>query len=122
MDKIDVKDLEFEVAHIGINQDNEEEAKKTAQILYELFGFSCRNTPGSIFVNEQFEIMKTKFLGRLGHIAIRTKDINRAKEYLESKGIAFNEESANRDENGNLMTIYLKEDIAGFAFHLLQKN
>ncbi|MVB11975.1 hypothetical protein CAFE_27040 [Caprobacter fermentans] len=122
MDRTDGKDFGFEVAHIGINQDNEEEAKKTAQLLCNLFGFESRNTPGSIFANEQFEIMKTKFLGRYGHIAIRTTDINRAKEYLESKGIAFNEESASRNEKGNLGAIYFQNEIAGFAFHLLQKK
>lgn len=121
MDQIDVKELEFEVAHIGINQENESEAKKTAQLLTDLFGFSQRDTAGSIFVNDQFEVMKTNYLGRNGHVAIRTKNIELAKTYLESKGIAFDEQSANRNEKGNLAAIYFQDDIAGFRFHLLQK-
>ena len=35
--------------------------------------------------------------------------------------IKFNEESAKRDAKGNLKAIYLKEEIGGFAVHLVQK-
>ena len=36
-------------------------------------------------------------------------------------GVEFNEESAKRDEKGVLKAIYLKEEIGGFAVHLVQK-
>ena len=36
-------------------------------------------------------------------------------------GYKFNEESAKRDAKGNLKAIYLKEEIGGFAVHLVQK-
>ena len=35
--------------------------------------------------------------------------------------LEFNEESAKRDAKGNLKAIYLKEEIGGFAVHLVQK-
>ncbi|WP_312693849.1 VOC family protein [Caproiciproducens sp.] len=119
---INVKDLGFEVAHVGINRPDARQAHNTADVLSDLFGFPQRETPGSIFVNNQFEIMKTKFLGECGHIAIRTNDAAKAREYLASKGVEFDEETANYDENGKLATIYMKNDIAGFAVHLLQKK
>lgn len=122
MDTIDVKNLGFEMAHIGINQENVEEAKKTVALLGALFGFESRETDGSFFVNEQFEVMKKPFLGKLGHVAIRTTDPDKARAYLESRGVAFNESTANYGPDGELNTIYFQDDIAGFAFHLVRKK
>ncbi|SFR76105.1 hypothetical protein SAMN02910262_01381 [[Clostridium] aminophilum] len=118
----DVKKFDFELAHVGINHDNAEEAKKTAQVLADLFGFELRETDGGIFVNEQFELMKRQYLGRLGHIAIRTSYIDEAKKYLEDKGIAFDEESAGYAPDGQLNVIYFRDDIAGFRFHLTRRQ
>lgn len=118
---MDVKDLDFSLGHLGVNQADDAEAKRTVALLGDLFGFPARETDGSYFVNEQFEVMKMPFLGRLGHVAILTSDVAEAKKYLESKGVVFNEESANRNSDGKLMAIYFQEEIAGFAFHLKQK-
>lgn len=119
---MDAKELEFELAHIGINQADAEEGQRTVGILSALFGFPARETDGSWFVNEQFEVLKKPFLGRLGHIAVRTSNATAAKAYLESKGIAFDESTAGYAPDGSLNVIYLKDDIAGFAFHLVQKR
>lgn len=119
---MDVKELGFTVAHIGINQENVAEAKETVELLGTLFGFSVRETEGSFFVNEQFEIMKMPFLGRLGHVGIRTTDADAARTYLESKGIAFNEETANYGTDGKLRVVYFQNEIAGFAVHIVQKG
>lgn len=116
-----MKDLGFEVRHIGINAQNEAEAKKTADLLLELFGFEESETPISYFSSTGIEIMKEKGAGRFGHIAIATTDVEEAKKHLASKGIEFDETSAAYSEDGKLRRIYFKNDIAGFAFHLLQK-
>lgn len=116
------KDFNFNMVHIGINQGNQEEAKNTANVLTGLFGFTQRETPGSIFAGNGFEIMKSKFLGKCGHIAISCNDVPGAKAYLETKGIEFNEKSAIYDDKGKLSVIYLKNDIGGFAFHLVQEH
>lgn len=121
MEQIDVKSLGFSVHHLGVNQENDAQAKQTVALLCELFGFPAKETEGSYFVNDQFEIMKTPFLGSMGHVAILTNDAGKAKTYLESKGIAFNESTANYASDGRLMTIYFESEIAGFAFHLKQK-
>ncbi len=119
---MDPKELNFSLAHLGINQADAEEGAATAKLLCALFGWEERETPGSIFVNEQFEVMKMPFRGRLGHIGITTNNVVAAKAWLESQGIVFAEESANYDENGNLKLIYARDDIAGFAFHITQKG
>lgn len=119
---MDIKELGFELVHVGINQENQEEAKKTVELLSTLFGFPCRETPGSWFVNDQFEVMKSPFLGKNGHIAIAVNDSQAAYTYLKSQGVEFNEESAVYLPDGRLNVIYLKDEIAGFAFHLVQKK
>lgn len=119
---MDPKELNFQLAHLGINQADAEEAKATAALLASLFGWEQRDTEGSIFVNNQFEVLKMPFRGRLGHVGITTSDVVKARAWLESQGIVFAEESANYDENGRLKLIYARDDIAGFAFHITQKG
>lgn len=111
----------FEVLHIGFNQENEEEAEKSADTLKNLFGFGKRETPASVFSTDRIEIMKKQGAGRLGHVAVGTNDASAAKKYLEGKGVEFDETTAAYLPDGRLKLIYLKNDIAGFAFHLLQK-
>ena len=48
---MNVKELGFELAHVGINQENAVEAKATADLLCDLFGFSPRETEGSFFTD-----------------------------------------------------------------------
>ncbi|HOR42830.1 MAG TPA: keto-hydroxyglutarate-aldolase/keto-deoxy-phosphogluconate aldolase, partial [Atribacterota bacterium] len=67
-----------------------------------------------------FEIMKKKYLGEHGHIAIATNNINRAIAYLNRKGIATLPETA-KESGGKLKAIYLDLNISGFAIHLMQK-
>ncbi|MET0016199.1 VOC family protein [Oscillibacter sp.] len=118
---MDVKELGFELAHVGINQKDAAEAKATAELLCDLFGFSLRETEGSFFTDDYFEVMKKEYLGRLGHVAIRTSDTEKAMAYLKTKGIDFDESTAGRGPNGKIRVIYFAKDIAGFRFHLTQK-
>ena len=114
---MDVKELGFELAHIGIN-----EPGSTAELLSSPFGFACRETEGSYFVGkDEFEIMKKPFYGEKGHIAIRTNDTEKAMEYLASKGIEFEMDSAGKGPDGKIRVIYFAKDIAGFRIHLTQK-
>ena len=117
---MNVKDFNFRLLHVGINSANLEEGRKNAELMADLFGFPMRETDGSWFLNEQFEIMKMPFRGHNGHIAIAVSDAAGARRYLESKGIVFAEESAKYDEDGKLKLIYAETEIAGFAFHLTE--
>lgn len=123
MENIRAEELGFELMHLGINNPDASAGKATAETLCDLFGFACRETEGSYFVGkDEFEVMKKPFLGQLGHFAIGTTDVAKAMKYLEGKGIAFDESTAVRGEDGKIRVIYFAQDIAGFRIHLTQKG
>jgi 2-dehydro-3-deoxyphosphogluconate aldolase/(4S)-4-hydroxy-2-oxoglutarate aldolase len=64
--------------------------------------------------------MKKIGLGKKGHLAISTNNINRALFYLKKSGLKELSETRN-EKNGVLKSIYLDLEISGFAIHLLQK-
>ena len=108
--------LGFEVKHIGINTENAEEAMKAAKLFELMFGFDVAEGNSSIFCGSRaIEIMKKQYLGKNGHIAIGTNTLPRAIAYFKSRGFEFNEETASPK------VIYFKDEIAGFAVHLVQK-
>lgn len=113
--------LGFDIAHVGINEQNEQSAKKTAHWLGGLFGFAVKEGNSSAFAGSKVELTYGPGKGRNGHIAISTISIDRAKAYLEQSGIAFNEDSVKFNSSGKKIAIYLRDEIAGFAVHLLQK-
>ncbi|MBQ7761133.1 MAG: bifunctional 4-hydroxy-2-oxoglutarate aldolase/2-dehydro-3-deoxy-phosphogluconate aldolase [Clostridia bacterium] len=117
-----MKMLDFKLVHVGINCENQEKAVKGAQLLSTLFGLDYKVGNSSTFAGTEFELMHTKYLGANGHIAMATNFPDRAKSYLEKMGIEFNEETAKYDAKGNLTVIYLKEEICGFAIHLVKKK
>ncbi len=114
--------LGFKLAHIGINCENADEAKKNAFLIEKMFGMTSKEGNSSIFTDGQFEFMKKKYLGKNGHIAISTNFIDRAVDYFKRQGFKFNEESASYNEKGGLKAIYFADDFFGFAIHLVQKS
>ncbi len=115
--------LGLEIGHIGINHDNEDEARKTAQMLSLFLGKEVgKESAKGMFVGSQFEIMKSNGPGRCGHIAILTNNVERAIYHLGAKGVKFNEESATYNDDGTRKFIYLAEEYGGFGIHLLQKK
>lgn len=116
-----MKMLGFELRHIGINAENDREADGIASSFEELFGFTKNTGSTSIFAGLGIEVMKTPYLGKHGHIAIATNYLERAVYHLESHGFQFNEESSKFDKENRRTAIYLKNEIGGYAVHLLQK-
>ena len=114
------KDLGFELAHIGINCENEEQADQTASAFDGLFGFTKKSGNSSVFAGTAVECMKAPGLGAKGHIAVSTNSVARAKNYLEMMGYKFKEETA-KFKGDKLTAIYLEDEIGGFAVHLVQK-
>lgn len=113
--------LGFEVKHIGLNTANDTEAMQAAKLFETLFGFDIAEGNSSIFAgNRSLEIMKKPGRGKYGHIAVGTNTIDRAVAHLKSQGIAF-DDASRVEKNGKLIAIYLKEEVAGFAVHLVQK-
>jgi len=114
--------LGFELAHVGINAENEEEAMTATDRFSYIFGMDKKVGNSSIFSGNVLEVMKSPYLGKNGHIAIKTNYIERAVNYLSSVlGVAFDETTIKTDSKGNMKAIYLKEEIGHFAIHLLQK-
>ena len=111
--------LGFELAHIGINTDNDSEASKLAATLNNAFGLPVKEGNSSIFAGD-IEINKSKGLGACGHIAIRTHSIERAAYYLAKKGYEL-EPGTEKYKGDKLIAVYLKGEFGGFAIHLLQK-
>lgn len=112
--------LGLEIAHVGINSADEAEAMDTASKLCKLLGWTMKVGNSSIFAGTGVEVMKTPFRGAKGHIGIKTNFIERAQAYLERQGFEFDQSSAVM-KDGKLKAIYLKDEIAGFALHLVQK-
>ena len=112
--------LDFRLAHVGVNTGSEADAIAAANLFAALFGFETKVGNSSVFAGTAVEFMKSPYLGKNGHIAIRTTDIERARYFLTRAGIGFNEESTKNDAKGKLAAIYLSDEIAGFAVHLVQ--
>lgn len=113
--------LGFELRHVGINCANEAEAERTARSFCALLGLEYRPGNSSIFAGTAVECMKTPFLGARGHLAIGTNSVDRAVYHLELQGAAFDESTRKTDAKGAAKSIYLKDEIGGFAVHLVQK-
>lgn len=114
------KVLGFELAHIGINMECENCAMDVATAFSNMFGFEAKNGNSSIFAGTGIEVNKSIGLGKNGHIAIKTANIDRATAYLERIGVAINWDSAKKDANGKMIAVYLAGEFGGFAIHLLQ--
>lgn len=112
--------LGFELMHVGINENNKEDAESSAEEFASLLSLPVKEGNSSIFVGTEFEIMKTKFLGEHGHLAIGTNSINRAVAYFKRNGVSILPETA-KEKNGRMTAVYLDKEISGFAIHLLQK-
>ncbi len=114
--------LGLEFVHIGINNDNKEEAERGAKLFELMFGMPTRETSKSYFAGDAFEFMMGKGPGRCGHIGIRTHFVDRAIAYFSRMGFAFDESSITYDEKtGKPKFVYFKDEICGFAVHLVQK-
>ncbi|MGE5313353.1 MAG: bifunctional 4-hydroxy-2-oxoglutarate aldolase/2-dehydro-3-deoxy-phosphogluconate aldolase [Acidobacteriota bacterium] len=111
--------LGFQLRHVGFNMETPEEALAVSNELAALTGMPVKEGTSSNFVGMQFEVMKKKFLGTHGHLAIGTNFIERAMAYMERRGYAIRHETR-YEKNGKLASVYLEQEIGGFALHLLQ--
>ena len=115
------KMLGLELRHIGINSGSPEKAMEDAKMFAKLLGWEIKDGNSSVFTGTGFEMMKKPFKGTHGHIAIGCNSVPRAKWHLEQRGFRFVDESEATVKNGKMTAIYLKDEIAGFAVHLVQK-
>lgn len=115
------KMLGFEIKHIGINESDETSADATADKFDNFFGFTKKTGNSSIFAGTGIEVMKSPYLGKNGHIAIATNNVDRAFYHLSKKGCKFNMDTAKYDVDGHLKVVYLSDEFGGFAVHLVGK-
>jgi 2-dehydro-3-deoxyphosphogluconate aldolase/(4S)-4-hydroxy-2-oxoglutarate aldolase len=114
--------LGFALAHVGLNEENTEDASKSAKLFSRLFHFSVAEDPGSFFLGEkEIEIMKGSGRGEKGHLAFTTNDLSRALFYLGRQGIRP-VAGTEKEKDGKTINVYLDREIAGFAIDLRQKG
>ncbi len=112
--------LGFTLAHVGVNSGSEAEAFRQAEAFCAVLGWPVRPGNSSVFAGTIVEFVKEPWTGTHGHIAIGVNDIDRAWWHMEKRGVTFDWENA-KYKNDRLVALYLKEEIGGFAVHLLQK-
>ena len=116
------KMLGLEFVHMGINNTSAEEALRSAKLFELMFGMPLRQTSKSVFAANEFEFMNGKGPGKCGHIAIGTNFVDRAMAYFKRMGFEFDESTILYDDKtGKPKFAYFKEEISGFAIHLIQK-
>jgi 2-dehydro-3-deoxyphosphogluconate aldolase/(4S)-4-hydroxy-2-oxoglutarate aldolase len=114
--------LGFALAHVGINEENGENAGKSAELFSRLFHFAVAEGQDSFFLGEkEIEIMKGPGRGEKGHLAFATNDVSRALFYLDRQGIRP-VAGTEKEKDGKMILVYLDQEIAGFAIHLRQKG
>lgn len=112
--------LGYEVAHVGINTEDDQKSVDVCSEFGKAFGFESKLGNSSNFSSAKIEVMKSIYLGKNGHIAVRTNKIDVAIADLESKGFAVDMETA-KYKGDKMVAVYLKNEFGGFAVHLLQK-
>ena len=97
------------------------DAQALAETIANLLSMAVKVGNSSIFVGKkEFEIMKKPGRGTNGHIAILTNNVDRAIYHLGQRGVKFDMDSKNV-KDGKTVAIYFADEIAGFAFHLVQR-
>lgn len=112
--------LGFEMVHVGINLPDETAALRISSQFQQAFGWEPAIGSGSIFSSQQIEVLKSPGKGRMGHLAVQTNSVDRALFYLAKRGYEADQTSIRRKAD-RVTFAYLKDEIGGFAIHLLQK-
>ena len=116
------KMLGFKLAHIGINCTDEASAIDVSGAFSKLFGWEQKIGNSSVFSGGGIECMKTAGKGAMGHIGVGVNNVRRAVYHLECSGVEFDMSSAKYDKDGRMTAIYLKDEIGGFAVHLVENK
>ena len=112
--------LDFRVVHVGLNCKEAAEAEKIARLFCRLFDVPYLPNETAIFAGSLVECIKGPYRGAHGHIAIGTRNVDRAVYQLEKRGAVFDVSTRKTDAEGHTLLIYLQEEIGGFALHLVK--
>lgn len=116
------KMLDFQLVHVGINSNGEEDAINTANAFQDIFGWATKVGNSSVFAGKEVECMKQNGRGTHGHIAVSTGNVKRAVAQLKMQGVQIDESSIKYDASGRMTVAYLAKEVAGFAIHLVEKK
>lgn len=113
--------LNIRLLHVGVNCGSGGVMKNAAGMLEKFlsFGQDVRGD-AAIFSGGCLELLSGTGRGKNGHIALAVNSVDRAVYHLGRRGAEFDMSSAGYDSDGSLKVIYFKEEIAGFAYHLLK--
>lgn len=114
--------LGCKLIHLGINAGDADEAGQIASAYCDIFGLEYLPGHSSIFAGDMIEVMCAPGFGKNGHIAVQVNDLNRAVAYFNSIGHPLDEENYKYNAAGKKVAVYFKEELGGFAIHLLQKR
>lgn len=114
------RSLNFELAHVGVNEPDGETAKKTTEAFSAILGYPVKDGNSSLFSGAAVEVMKTMYLGKNGHIGFKCSSVERALAYLEKRGYTIIPETM-KTKNGLITVVYLQGEVGGFAVHLIRK-
>ena len=115
------KVYDFSVGHVGINAGTPENAADVTNRITSLFSTATTEIEIAYFGGNLVEVMKVPFIGTNGHICVDTRDIKRAVAMLKRKGVQILEKNCRYDDKGNLINVFLEEEIGGFGFHVRQR-
>lgn len=113
--------LGFELAHVGLNCADKGEAVDWAERLNERFPLGVKIGGKSSFLGTAVELMHIPYYGTHGHIGFKVNSPARAKAFFESRGLSVIEESISYDSSGEMKFFYLKDEVGGFALHVVKK-
>ena len=91
-----------------------------ASLFAQIFRLQVRDGKNSVYAGNAVEAMKNPRQGRLGHIGMRTQDCEAAVKDLESRGFEVDMSTAKYRPDGTLYVVYLKQEIGGFAVHIVR--
>jgi 2-dehydro-3-deoxyphosphogluconate aldolase/(4S)-4-hydroxy-2-oxoglutarate aldolase len=109
----------FSLAHVGLSSSSATDAEAVARRFGAMFGFGVKVGNSSVFAGPNIEVVKGQSRGELGHLAIKTASIPRAVAYLARMGFAVDPASEKVGSDGSVTSVYLVDEVAGFALHLL---
>lgn len=116
------KILGFEIGHVGINCSGAEASREICMALQQAFDFTYKpGTGSSDFASSEIEVKKHSGRGTHGHLAVATNSLPCAVAEMRKRGVPLDETSWTYNKKGQLIAVFLKEEIGGFAIHLLQK-
>lgn len=116
-----MSEIKYELAHVGINAGSPEESADLARLFASIFNLQVREGNSSTFAGSAVEVMRTPYLGRNGHIGMSTPDCEAAVKDLDARGNEVDMSTAKYKPDGTLNAVYLKQEVGGFAVHIVRK-